>query len=224
MSEAAPSPFEPADVVGRIAPAGSEADHADSVLVARAQAGDRGSLGQLLRRHERRLYNTVLRMVNHRDDAADILQDAYTKIVEKFDSFRGDAAITTWMTRIVMNQTLDHMRRRMRRGDTVRSDTDLSGRTGDGPGPLERAAVSREADPAADAELRDDHRAALRAVNALDVEFRAVLVLRDIGGLDYEAIGRVLNLPTGTVKSRLFRARLAVREALRDGAAEEVSR
>ncbi|MGB0768737.1 MAG: RNA polymerase sigma factor, partial [Phycisphaeraceae bacterium] len=84
----------------------------DTALIEQIRDGDRAALGELLERHQHRLFSIALRMVSNRDDAAEVTQDAMLKIVQHFDSFRSEAQVTTWMTRIVMNQAISRLRRR----------------------------------------------------------------------------------------------------------------
>ncbi|MEX0886470.1 MAG: sigma-70 family RNA polymerase sigma factor [Phycisphaeraceae bacterium] len=190
------------------------AQDADAQLLDRARAGDRQALGALLTRHERRLYNVILRMVRQRDDAAELTQQALTKIIEHLPSFRGDAAVGTWMTRIAMNEALAHVRRGALRR-TTSLDAPIGG-NGDG---RQTAAGDylvdrREPPPARGIEMKEERERLEAAIAGLEPEFRAVLVLRDVAGMDYGQIAAVLELALGTVKSRLFRARLALREQL----------
>lgn len=201
-------------------PAAQPADRSADELLGRAIDGDRHALGQLLTMHQRRLYNTVLRMVSNPDDAAEVTQDTMLKIVQHIGGFRRDAKLTTWMTRIAMNQAISHLRKRRSR-DTVSLES--SGRAAasahaeqDQAASL-RAALADHREPPAEhrVETRDEADRLQSAIDRLDDEFKAVLVLRDIHQMDYAEIAATLELKTGTVKSRLFRARLAVRELLR---------
>lgn len=188
----------------------------EKALIERVHAGDRAALGELLRAHQRRLYNVCFRMVSHPDDAAELTQDVLLKVVEKIDGFRGDARLTTWMTRIAMNASISHLRKRKLRRtvslnqpapgrDSVEaSDGSLAGRLPD----------PREPGPAACVQHHESLDELQRAIAGLDDDQRAVLVLRDLEELDYHQIAQTLDLPVGTVKSRLFRARLALRKTL----------
>ncbi|MEM6552965.1 MAG: sigma-70 family RNA polymerase sigma factor [Planctomycetota bacterium] len=192
-------------------------DLTQDTLLDRAIAGDRHALGLLLAQHQKRLYNTVLRMVSNADDAAEVTQDAMLKIVQHIGGFRRDAKLTTWMTRIAMNQAISHLRKRRTR-DTVSLES--SGRAAaesDDQAASLRAALADHREPTAEhrVETRDSAQRLQLAIDRLDDEFKAVLVLRDIDQLDYAEIAAALDLKVGTVKSRLFRARLAVREMLR---------
>lgn len=189
----------------------------EQALIERTRQGDQAALGQLLQAHQGRLYNVCLRLVGNPDDAAEVTQDALVKIIEHIQDFRSDAKIGTWMTRILMNQAISFLRKRKLR-KTISLDMPDNGRSrsGDQARALrDDLADPREPDPLLNVQ-RNEQLALLRAAIAqLDEPFRLVLVLRDIDEMDYQQIADVLDLPVGTVKSRLFRARLALRTLLR---------
>lgn len=191
-------------------------------LVDQAKAGNHGALSELLQSHQKRLFNTTLRMVGNHDDAAEVTQETLLKVIEHIGEFNGQASISTWMTRIAMNLSFSHLRKRRVR-QTVSLDTGGSAhRSGSSGGfgddqltPLrEQIANWREPGPQLRVE-KDEMVAQLQsALNGLQDDLRAVLVLRDIDDLDYQQIADVLAIPVGTVKSRLFRARLALRKEM----------
>lgn len=195
-------------------------DEDDAALVAAARRGEAGAMDRLLRKHQQRVYRICLRMLGNRDDAAESAQDALVKVMQSLDGFREEARFTTWITRIAMNQALTRRRRRKVR-DTV--SLDHPARSGSNPGPDDQASAlrlhlsdSREPEPSARVEQEDELRAVGEALAELDETFRAVLVLRDVEQMDYQGVAEALELPVGTVKSRLFRARLALRQKLAD--------
>ncbi len=176
-----------------------------------ARAGDQAALGQLLQHHERRVHNLCLRMVNQADDAAELTQDTLMKAVQKLPGFRGDSTFGTWLTRVAMNTCLSHLRKRK-----LRRTTSLDA---EAPGPSsqrlsDRLAQTREPDVFSRVEHQDRLQQLYAALATLDPDHRAVLVLRDLDQMDYTQIAQTLDLPPGTVKSRLFRARLALRERM----------
>ena len=193
----------------------------ETALLDRVRHGDRSALGELLRAHERRIYHVCLRMVSHPDDAAELAQDVMVKAVQKIDDFRGEAKLSTWMTRIAMNLSISHLRKRRLR-HTVSLDAPRNGVHGgeNGGSGIERVPETREPGPATRVEQVEMLDELQRAIAGLDDDQRAVLVLRDIEQMDYARIGETLDLPVGTVKSRLFRARLALRQLLDPAAAE----
>ena len=183
----------------------------EQALLTAARAGDRPALGRLLQAHERRIYNVCLRMVNQADDAAELTQDTLMKAVQKLDGFRGESRFGTWLTRVAMNGCLSHLRKRKLRR-TASLDADLPGAAA-----LRLAdslPQSREPDAHSRVEQEDGLRQLYEALAQLDEDHRAVIVLRDIDQMDYAQIAETLDLAPGTVKSRLFRARLALRQSM----------
>lgn len=190
------------------------AEPSDLQLMEQVRAGDRAALGQLLEKHQGRLYNIALRMVSQRDDAAEVTQDAMLKIVQHIDSYRSEAQITTWMTRIVMNQAITLLRRRRLR-DHASLDSVRPGSEGDQAASLRQVLEdSREPGPEQRVEQGEMMDRMLAAIDRLDTDFRAVLILRDLEEMDYQQISQTLDIKVGTVKSRLFRARLALRQEM----------
>jgi len=158
-------------------------------LVAAAQQGDRQALDQLLRREQPRIHALCRRMTGNPADALDATQEALIALVRGLPRYDGRAAFSTWAYRVATNACLDELRRRGRR-----------------PVPVEEVAPAAPTGPDL-ATTVTDHLVLDDALAALSPEFRAPLVLRDVLGLDYAAIAEVLQLPPGTVRSRIARAR-----------------
>lgn len=180
-------------------------------LIEAYQEGQPEAIGDLLRAYQRRVYGVCYRMVRNADEAADLTQDALVKIMEGLHSYDGRAALSTWVIRVTMNCCLSHLRKeRLRRHGSL---DEPAGSTGE-PWAAKLAAEGELSEPGRveQAEMRS---ALLHALRELDADMRAVLVLRDLQDLDYQQIGEVLAIPIGTVKSRLFRARVALRAAAR---------
>ncbi|MEM8737505.1 MAG: sigma-70 family RNA polymerase sigma factor [Planctomycetota bacterium] len=182
----------------------------ESELVERARRGDPGALAELLRSQESRVYHVCLRMVSHADDAAELAQDTLVKMMEHLAEFRGDAKLSTWATRIAMNLSISHLRKRKPRRTASLSQPNRSGQAAYG-----ESIPGREPTPESCVEQKEMLDELQFAIAQLDDDQRAVLVLRDLEQLDYQTIADTLDLPVGTVKSRLFRARLSLREKLR---------
>ncbi len=183
-------------------------DRDDATLVSAHVAGDPAAFGELFARHRDRLWAVALRTTGNPDDAADALQDAMISAFRRAESFRGDAAVTTWLHRIVVNACLDRMRRaKVRRVDPLPDDLEER---------AARGAVVAGADPGGDPEavvLAGDRRVrVLAALDELPSDQKAALVLVDMEGYPVQEVGRILEVPVGTVKSRCARgrARLAV--------------
>jgi RNA polymerase sigma-70 factor (ECF subfamily) len=159
------------------------------------------------------MYAVCFRMVRDPDSARDLTQDTLVKVIQGFDSFDARARLSTWMTRIAMNVCLSHLRKqRLRRHASLETagagGADREGGIGNGlPQGREPSAASR-------VEGGEAREFLLRAMERIDPEHRAVLTLRDLQGMDYREVAETLDVPVGTVKSRLFRARAALREAV----------
>lgn len=174
--------------------------------MAQAQGGDRAALDELLRRHYDRIYAICRRIAGNEADAADATQEALMAIVRGLPKFDNRAAFSTWSYRVATNACLDELRRRKRRP--------TPGLVDEHDGWAEQNTDNYE--PAFDEQLavRDEIQAAL---NQLPEEFRAPVVLRDCGGLDYAEIAETLGIPPGTVRSRIARGRTKLAEILNSG-------
>jgi len=190
---------------------GSEAgpDEPDDRSLLRAHLdGDPDAFGRLFGRHRDRLWAVALRTTGDREEAADALQDALIAAFRRAESYRGDAAVTTWLHRIVVNACLDRLRRRrVRLADPLPDDLEDRTRQGQAApvgSPPFAAAVVDPADLAVDAERRA---AVLAALATLPLDQRAALVLVDMEGYSVEETARILDCAPGTVKSRCSRGR-----------------
>lgn len=156
----------------------------------------------LVRRHERRIYLLCVRVLGNPDDAADATQDALLMLLRKLDRYREEAAFTTWMHRLTVNVCYDQLRKRKRQPLLRHAQVD------DGPEPELGPPVADHAD-----EIVGTH-AAAAALASVPEEFRVALVLADVQDMAYEEIAKVLDIPLGTVKSRVHRGRLALAKAI----------
>jgi RNA polymerase sigma-70 factor (ECF subfamily) len=173
-------------------------DEADEVLARAAAGGDRAAMDLLLRRHQERVYRLCRRLCGNEADALDATQEALVTLARRIDRFDGRAAFTTWLYRVTTNACLDELRRRRRRPVTGR-DEDVATSV-----PEPRPAVRPEDDPGELVAGRDRVDSALAQ---LTPAFRAPVVLRDVAGLDYAEIAELLDVPPGTVRSRIARGR-----------------
>ncbi len=178
----------------------------DRALVARANNGDRRALDTLLRTHYDRIYAVCRRITGSDADAADAAQEALIKIVRSLPGFDGRSAFSTWAYRIATNTSLDELRRRRRRPAVV-DRVDDDGR--------DLELVDPDAGPRVEAVA--DRMAIDAALAQVPETFRVPLVLRDVGDLDYAEIADALDVPVGTVKSRIARGRAALVELLAAG-------
>jgi RNA polymerase sigma-70 factor (ECF subfamily) len=191
-----------------------------AALVARARAGDRSAYGQIVLLYQDRLYNALLRMVGETEEARELTQETFARGLENLEDFRGDSGPYTWLFRIGMNLAISQMRRSQRRRTfSLDASPGGNGRQGDRDGDGQAAGLvdriaSTEAQPHQNLEKREQAQIVLDALGRLDPEYRAVLVMRDIEDMDYRQMADVLEMPLGTLKSRLFRARLALRDEL----------
>ncbi len=187
-------------------------DPDDPEVLERAREGDPAAVKAVVDACLDPVHATCHRMLGRRG-AADVAQDAIVRIVSGLPRFDGRAAVTTWAIRIAMNACLGHLRReRYRRHLPLDSTGGAPGDEADrGPGPIAEAG---EPGPAEGVQHEESVEAVRRALSALDPSARAILVLRDMQGLEYDRIAEALDVPVGTVKSRLFRARAALRERL----------
>lgn len=171
-------------------------DVADVELARRAGDGDRRALETLLERHFDRVHAVCRRVAGNRDDAQDATQEALVAVARRIGTYDGRAAFTTWLHRVAVNAALDELRRRGRR-----------------PVPAEELpeAPGRSFESAVDARLDVD-----AALAGVPEDFRVAVVLRDLADLEYEEIARILDVPIGTVRSRIARGRAALAERVND--------
>jgi RNA polymerase sigma-70 factor, ECF subfamily len=196
----------------------------DRVLLAAHVAGDPEAFGILFRRHRDRLWAVALRTTGDREEAADALQDALVAAFRRAGSYRGDAAVTTWLHRVVVNACLDRMRRRkVRAADPLPDDLEEYAGRGALSTSTSGGRTSPESTDPADLVIDEERRnAVLEALASLTPEQRAALVLVDMQGCSTEEAATILGCAPGTVKSRCSRgrARLApLLAGIRDGLA-----
>lgn len=173
-------------------------------------------MGTLLEAYQQRVFSLCSRMVNNREDAADLTQEALTKMLTGLAGFDGRAALSTWVYRLAMNTCISHLRRK--RTARAGGKPGMPGPAGtlDSEASWSKSALDPEPTGEENVQSGEQRSMLLRALSGLGDEARALLVLRDGRGLEYETIAEVLELPVGTVKSRLFRARLALRKSLQE--------
>jgi len=176
-------------------------------LILQAQAGDRHSFDQLVAQAYPLVFNTAYRILGDHDAAADATQTSFVRAYRSLRTFRGSSSFTTWLYRIVSNVCLDMVRRRKRQAQSLTLDSDEESQ-GERDIPDERDHPERLL---LETELQQ---AVHRALQTLSPEHRVVLTLYDLAGFSYEEIAAMLKLPLGTVKSRLNRARLALRDEM----------
>ncbi len=190
---------------------GPEAHSAETALMERLQRGDARAFEQLVRSHQHRVFDFCYRMLGDREEANDIAQDVFISVHQNLAGFRRDAKLTTWIFRISKNHCLNRIKYLARRGSRRREDFDLVDES--------RLAGALEPPPSPDRGLvaEAEKNQVQAAIAQLEPEQRLLVALRDIEGLSYEEIVEITELPVGTVKSRLHRARERLAELLGEG-------
>ena len=185
----------------------------DLEYVSLCRKGDANAFEALVRRHEKRMFNIAYRIVGDYDEACEVVQEGFISAYKNIKGFKGNAKFATWLYAIVINGSRNRLKqlrsRRYREGCSIDDpimtpDGEIKG----DPPSNEPSALDR-------LEARDVQQRVQGCINALDAEFREVIVLRDIQGFSYEEISAMLKVPVGTVKSRLFRARETMRACLK---------
>ena len=193
-------------MISRPASSGSTSDEE---LVARVCGGDGTAFGPIVERYQDRLYNTIYRLVGSSEDARDLLQETFIKAYENLEGFRGGSSLYTWLFRIAVNASLSHRRKRKPIHATASATDD------DEAAPADTWADPAAADPADPILAAETETVVQQALNGLEEEYRTVVILRDIQHCDYREMAEILDVSLGTVKSRLHRARLMLRDKLR---------
>ena len=178
-------------------------------LLERAKSGDIAAFEQLIDSYQRKIFNIALRMLGNYDDAGDLTQEVLIRIYRSIRSFKEQSSFSTWIYRITTNVCLDEIRKRKNR-KVISLDEEIKFDDGD----MKRQIESDEPTPEETAETEDLKKIVNDAIARLNEEHRIVIVLRDIQGLSYEEIADVLKCPEGTVKSRINRARQALKNIL----------
>lgn len=185
----------------------------DDSLVRQCQHGDPEAMSCLIAKYQDRIYNSILKICSNRDDAAELTQDTFVKVLESIGTFRGQSSFYTWLFRVAVNLTLNHCRRRLKfspmsldaTGDKQEKDVQRLSQV---------IADSGKNDPARLAQQKELIQTVTGAIGKLQDDYRVILILRDIEQMSYAEIAEVLEIEHGTVKSRLSRARNALRERL----------
>ncbi|MBN1393419.1 MAG: sigma-70 family RNA polymerase sigma factor [Pirellulales bacterium] len=175
----------------------------DAQLIEQTLAGQSEAYGELVMKYQDRLYNTVFHVVGHAEDARDIVQEAMVQAFIKLETFRRQSAFFTWLYRIAFNAAVSRRRRRRPTASLERARENADWEPSEENG-----------DPAQSMERKERCRQVRNAIARLPEEYRVVIVLREIEGCRYETIAEVLDLPVGTVRSRLHRGRLQLKEQL----------
>ena len=186
----------------------------DAMLVEWCRQGDSAAMERLILKYQNRIYNVILKICTNRDDAAELTQETFVKVIESIGKFQSKSSFYTWAFRIAVNLTLNRCRRDARLGfrslDAEQYAPDAEARRM----LKDFLRDDRSPDPAAVAQNRELCEIAIRSLTELSHEQRTVVVLRDIEGMNYAEIAAVLDIELGTVRSRLSRARGNLKEII----------
>ncbi|MBA4374435.1 MAG: RNA polymerase subunit sigma-24 [Thermodesulfovibrio sp.] len=185
----------------------------DGPLVALCKKGDMDAFEELVRRHQKKMLNMAFRMTGNYEDACEVVQDAFVAAYKAIQQFEQRARFGTWLYTIVLNQTRNHLKK----ASTVssRAEYSLDEPISSEEGFIRTEPASSEPSVLETLEQREVQSRVQQCISGLDTEFREVLVLRDVQGFSYDEIGSMLKLADGTVKSRLSRAREAIKNCLK---------
>ena len=181
----------------------------ESELVQAAQKGSQDAFARLVEQNQGKIYNLCYRMTGNPEDAADLTQEAFLNAWRGLSKFGGQSAFSTWLYRLASNACIDFLRREKRR-----STLSMTLDEGDGEDPRETEFPDERYAPERELERKETHKALLRGLASLSPEHRQVLLLRETQGLSYAEIAQALKLEEGTVKSRIARARISLKDYL----------
>jgi RNA polymerase sigma-70 factor (ECF subfamily) len=183
------------------------AERSDQELIAATLARETAAFGELVQRYQNRLYGALVHMLGSTEDARDVAQEAFVLAFQKLTTFRGDAQFYSWLFRIAMNAAVNFRRKNRSLGLSIDASKERTGSE-----PLD---LNRDARPEQPLELAERQRIVRDALAQMTEEFRDALVLADMEELSYEEISQVLQIPIGTVRSRIHRGRAELRDKLR---------
>ncbi|MCS7271957.1 MAG: sigma-70 family RNA polymerase sigma factor, partial [Gemmataceae bacterium] len=178
----------------------------DRRLIEQAQRGNAVAFAELYRRYYRRIHQTIYRLLRHRDDAEDIVQNTFLNAWRSLGNFKGESEFFTWLYRIAVNLAISHQRRRSSGREKPLYEGDEQQRGYEPP--------AHAPHPATGLETQEDLEHLRHAMQGLSEDHRIIICLKDLEDMSYEEISRVLHIPIGTVRSRLHRARLELAQLL----------
>jgi len=185
----------------------------DFQLVSSCRKGEIDAFEALVEKYQKKMLNVAYRMIGDYDEACEVVQDAFLSAYRSIKKFRGEARFSTWLYSIVVNLSKNRMKQMKTRGAREIYSIDTPAETEEGS--MRRDPPDQGPSILEQMEKKEVDARVQGCINGLDFEYREVLVLRDIQGFSYEEIRDILKVPEGTVKSRLFRARDAVKECLK---------
>lgn len=181
----------------------------DEDLVERAQKGDMDAFDQLVRRYEAKIYSVSYRFMGNHADAGDLAQDTFIRMYQSLPNFRGDSSFSTWLYRVAANACRDELRKRQRRRSVSMDELMAAS-------PTKVPAAAAQDSPEETAQRHETQRQVQGCLDELSPDHRLILVLREIQDLSYEEIAGILDCSLGTVKSRISRARNALKEKMKE--------
>jgi RNA polymerase sigma-70 factor (ECF subfamily) len=185
----------------------------ERLLIARLLKRDEAAFSEVVRTHGDRVFNLVLRMVGSRAEAEDIAQEVFVTVFKSIETFRSEAKLSTWLLRIAANHAKNRIKYlARRRGSDLNGNGDAGEMADDGKGPTHGHVDA----PDVLLEAAETESLMQQAIAVLDEDQRLLVVLRDVEELSYEEIVEITGLPEGTVKSRLHRARMSLKQMLED--------
>ncbi len=184
-------------------------DEKTDILIKSALKGDMQSFEELIYQYEKKVYNVALRVFKNPEDAKDISQDVFIKIYKNLDKFDNKSSFSTWIYRITTNTCIDELRKRKGK-ETVSIDNDIE----DDEGRFKREFADNEPTPEEKVISKEGESEIIKSMNTLSDEHRTIIVMRDIEGLSYTEISEIIGVSIGTVKSRISRARLQLKNII----------
>jgi RNA polymerase sigma-70 factor, ECF subfamily len=178
----------------------------DQLLIEQSLAGRRDAFGLLVERYQNRLFHSLLHLLGSVEDAQDVAQEAFVQAFEKLSSFRGQSQFYSWLFRIAHNLAVSDRRRMRRVATSLENQREASGYEPTDENPSNEPSYSMDA--------VERQRIVQRALADLPEEFRTTLILKEMDGMSYEEIASTLGIPLGTVRSRIHRARMDLRDKL----------
>ncbi|MEM1033464.1 MAG: sigma-70 family RNA polymerase sigma factor [Myxococcota bacterium] len=193
----------------------------EAAFVARLKARDEAAFTELMQLYQQRVFALVFRMLGRRSEAEEVTQETFVQVFRYVDGFRGDAKLSTWIFRVAVNLSKNRMKRNVRRASSAHQDLDsiVDHQEFGAASGVSVGTIARPDDIIAGVQLEQVVKLAL---DRLDPEFRRLVVLRDVEDLTYEEIAEVTGLPRGTVKSRIHRGRVQLREEVEQTLGERI--
>jgi RNA polymerase sigma-70 factor, ECF subfamily len=179
---------------------------ADQELITECLAGSADAFGQLVLRYQNRLYNTLVNITGSAEDARDVAQDAFVHAFQKLSTFRGQSAFYSWLFRIALNAAISRKRKTKRTVASIDAARENAG--------IEPTDTHPDTHPSHSMEVSERQALVRQGLAQLSEEFRTVLILKEIEGLKYDEIAEMVDCPIGTVRSRIHRARVELRQKL----------